>query len=41
MIEVLTDKGRVYLPFSLRGFTKASKVLDDEDGALPGTTAWT
>ena len=35
MIEVSTDKGRVYLPFSLRGFTKASKVLADKCKSRP------
>ncbi len=35
MIEVLTSKGQVYLPFSLRGFTKASKVLADKCKSRP------
>ena len=35
MIEVSINKGRVYLPFSLRGFTKASKVMDDKCKSRP------
>lgn len=35
MIEIATDNRYVYLPFSLRGFTKASKVLADKCKSRP------
>lgn len=35
MLEIAVDNRYVYLPFSLRGFTKASKVLDSKCNRSP------